>query len=267
VQLKNIAHLYATHYKNVSNYFARPPGCRLPTQSSGMVRRKELGIRGYVQHGVIHLLVLVLSVGAFVGTQILRSSRFWIVVSFYIVAHLLIDVLKQRLVKSRGLADSAAVFVGDQAMHLLTIGAVAWFLAPENWAGLRAQFTWSAATGERVLEAGIVYVAVVFAGGYAIRYLTRNLSAGIETAGETSEELNAGMYIGWLERFLVITAILVQSPSLVGLILTGKSIARFPELKERFAEYFLIGTFLSVALAVLGGLVLLKLWYGTISLK
>ena len=37
-----------------------------------------------------------------------------------------------------------------------------------------------------------------------------------------------------------------------GLILTGKSIAKFPELKERFAEYFLIGTLLSMGLAVLG---------------
>ena len=109
---------------------------------------------------------------------------------------------------------------------------------------------------------------MVFGGGYLIRYLTRNLSAGIETSGETTEEVeNAGMYIGWLERFLVVTAILVQSPSLVGLILTGKSIARFPELKAKFAEYFLIGTLLSVALAVVGGLVLAKLWYGTISLK
>jgi hypothetical protein len=76
------------------------------------------------------------------------------------------------------------------------------------------------------------------------------------------------MYIGWLERFLVVTAILAQSPSIVGLILTGKSIARFPELKEqRFAEYFLIGTLLSIGTAVLGGLVLAKLWYGTISMK
>jgi hypothetical protein len=38
-------------------------------------------------------------------------------------------------------------------------------------------------------------------------------------------------------------------------------------LKERFAEYFLIGTLLSIGLAVLGGLVLAKLWYGTMSLK
>jgi len=75
------------------------------------------------------------------------------------------------------------------------------------------------------------------------------------------------MYIGWLERFLVVTAILVQSPSMVGLIVTGKSIARFPKFKERFAEYYLIGTLLSIGLAVLGGLLLAKLWYGTILLK
>jgi hypothetical protein len=133
---------------------------------------------------------------------------------------------------------------------------------------LRSQLSWSTATEDRVLEAGIVYVGVIFAGGYLIRYLTRNLSAGIEKPGETAEQVkNAGMYIGWLERFLVVTAILVQSPSMVGLILTGKSIARFPELKERFAEYFLIGTLLSIGLAVIGGLVLAKLWYGTMSLK
>ncbi len=37
--------------------------------------------------------------------------------------------------------------------------------------------------------------------------------------------------------------------------------------KPRFAEYFLIGTLLSIGLAVIGGLVLAKLWYGTMSLK
>jgi hypothetical protein len=60
----------------------------------------------------------------------------------------------------------------------------------------------------------------------------------------------------------------MQSPALVGLILTGKSIARFPEFKEtRFAEYFLIGTLLSISLSVHGGIVLLQLLYGTVSLR
>jgi hypothetical protein len=66
----------------------------------------------------------------------------------------------------------------------------------------------------------------------------------------------------------VLTAIAVQTPTLVGLILTGKSIARFPELKNAsFVEYFLIGTLLSLFLSLLGGIILHQLLYGTVSLK
>ena len=219
-------------------------------------------------HGGVHLVVLTLCVATFISIPLLTSLWFWITAALYIAVHLGIDRAKQRLVRNARLADSAFVFILDQVLHVCTIVALAWFLIRPGWATLKSQFSWSAATGDRVLEAGIVYVAVVFAGGYLIRYLTRNLVAGVEKPGETEEQVkNAGMYIGWLERFLVVTAILVQSPALVGLILTGKSIARFPELKERFAEYFLIGSLLSIGLAVLGGLILVHLWYGTMTLK
>jgi hypothetical protein len=84
----------------------------------------------------------------------------------------------------------------------------------------------------------------------------------------TEELRNAGLYIGWLERFLVLTAVLVKSPAMIGLILTGKSIARLPELKgSRFAEYFLIGTLFSISFALLGGILLLRLLVGAVSLK
>jgi hypothetical protein len=200
--------------------------------------------------------------------QWLSSFWFWIVACVYVAVHLTIDGTKQALTSRGAWTDSTSVFIADQLLHVCTVFVAAWLLTRPSWSSLRAEFLWSAATEERVLEAAIVYVAVIFAGGYLIRFLTRDLTAGIEKPGETPEEVkNAGMYIGWLERFLVVTAILVQSPSLVGLILTGKSIARFPELKDRFVEYFLIGTLLSVGLAVMGGLVLAKLWYGTISLK
>jgi len=53
-----------------------------------------------------------------------------------------------------------------------------------------------------------------------------------------------------------------------GLILTAKSIARFPEFKsKRFAEYFLIGTLLRISLGIVGGLILLKAIYGTLRLE
>ena len=239
-----------------------------PLQTSHLVRGKERGSRAYVVHGGIHFLVLLLCVAAFLGLGILADLWFWSLAALYISLHLAIDRLKQALLSKGRLADSASIFVVDQVLHICTILLFAWFVTRPDWSSLRAQLSWSSATGERVLEAGVVYVAVVFAGGYLIRYLTRNLTVGMEMPGGTTDEVkNVGMYIGWLERFLVVTAILVQSPAMVGLILTGKSIARFPELKAKFAEYFLIGTLLSLALAVVGGLVLAKLWYGTISLK
>jgi hypothetical protein len=52
----------------------------------------------------------------------------------------------------------------------------------------------------------------------------------------------------------------------VGLILAAKSIARYPELKSvRFAEYFLIGTLLSISVAICGAIVLLKAFHGTVA--
>ena len=60
-----------------------------------------------------------------------------------------------------------------------------------------------------------------------------------------------------LEGFLLLTALLLQSPGTAGLILAAKAIARYPECKsEHFAEYFLIGTLLSFSIAVLGGAIL-----------
>lgn len=232
-----------------------------------LAKRKGSGA-AYFWHGVVHLLVLILCVGVFTGSIWLTTLRFWIVSLVFVPVHLVIDRAKQGLVNRAGFANSAPVFLADQILHIVTVGGLVWLVSYPSWTSVKSQLTWTPATGDRVLEAAIVYVAVVFAGGYAIRYLTRNLTTDIKKPGETEEQVkNAGMYIGWLERFLVMTAILVQSPSMVGLILTGKSIARFPELKERFAEYFLIGTLLSIGLAVIGGLVLAKLWYGTILLK
>jgi hypothetical protein len=239
-----------------------------PLQTSKVAQGKSRGTRAFLVHGCVHLLVLIACLTVFVGPSLLGSVRFWTAAVVYIVAHVAIDRAKQSLVSTKKMKDSAAVFLVDQALHFGTILLLTWLLIRPSWSSVLSQLTWSPETREKILEAGVVYAAVVFAGGYLIRYLTRDLAAGIERPKETAEQVkNAGMYIGWLERFLVVTAILVQSPSLVGLIMTGKSIARFPELKDRFVEYFLIGTLLSLSVAVIGGLVLAKMCYGTISLK
>src|SRR5207245_11162202 len=140
-----------------------------PLQSSSMVRGKHQGTRAYAAHGAVHLFVLILCVAAFISISLLTSPWFWIVAVLYVAVHLGIDRAKQGLVSTAKLADSASVFLLDQVLHVCTIFALTWLLIRPSWASLKSQLSWSAATGERVLEAGVVYAAVVFAGGYLIR--------------------------------------------------------------------------------------------------
>ena len=47
---------------------------------------------------------------------------------------------------------------------------------------------------------------------------------------------------------------LIDYYSIIGFILTAKSIARFNKLSDqRFAEYFIIGNLISFTLAIIGG--------------
>jgi hypothetical protein len=165
--------------------------------------------------------------------------------------------------------EGAASFLGDQILHIFTVCIAAWLIVRPPVLSVIAKIRWFHSGIEKPLLLLVVYVGVIFGGGYVVRFLTKPLLKGdLHVSGETTNEMqNAGMYIGWLERFVVLTALVLQSPATVGLILTAKSIARYPELKSvRFAEYFLIGTLLSVSLGIVGGLILLKGFYGTVTL-
>jgi hypothetical protein len=77
-------------------------------------------------------------------------------------------------------------------------------------------------------------------------------SAGKHTS---SRDYSRGRVIGTLERVAVYVLVLQGQYEALGLVLAAKGLARFQNLDDReFAEYFLIGTFLSVVLA--GGIAL-----------
>jgi hypothetical protein len=239
-------------------------------QSDQMVTRKKRGAAlAYLEHGAIHFVSAALFLGFAVPGLAVRLGFYASIFGLTLV-HLGIDWLKIRLVRSEILEDGAATFLGDQAVHTLTVFLAAWLITrPPFWA-LLAKLHWAQSAIEKPLVVSVVYVGVMFGGGYVIRFLTRPLTKqDMSILGETTNEMqNAGMYIGWLERFVVLTALVLQSPATVGLILTAKSIARYPEMKSvRFAEYFLIGTLLSMSLGIIGGLILLKVLYGAITLS
>jgi hypothetical protein len=65
-----------------------------------------------------------------------------------------------------------------------------------------------------------------------------------------------GATIGILERILIVVFVLTGSEAAIGFVLAAKTLARFRLLDDRdFAEYYLLGTLASVAVAIITALV------------
>lgn len=62
------------------------------------------------------------------------------------------------------------------------------------------------------------------------------------------------MWIGRLERFLILTLVLLKQYEAIGLLVAAKSIFRFSASRS-VGEYVLIGTLLSFTIAITVGLV------------
>ena len=237
-------------------------------QTSRMVNLKRGGkSSGYGLHGAVHYAAAIVLVGFFVpGT--LFSLRFQIAVVLLTMVHLAIDWCKVTVAKRHPAADGALAFTIDQLVHVVTVFFAAWWIvrAPPAHEMIRVLGILRR-PDNRILLLMVVYLAVIFGAGYLIRFLTKPLTRDLKLSESHAQLGNAGMFIGWLERFLILSALFEHSPATAGLILAAKSIARYPEFKrEQFAEYFLIGTLLSISAAVIGGIVLLKVFYGSSSL-
>ena len=97
-----------------------------------------------------------------------------------------------------------------------------------------------------------LFLVVVFGGGIVVAWSLRSFDSVPLPDGLP----NAGAYIGYLERFLIVVFLLTGTPSLIGFVLTVKAIYRFGDIqgdnttKMKLSEYFLIGTLISLSWAI-----------------
>lgn len=240
-------------------------------QSSAQVEGKRVGRwRSFAEHGIIHWLVAVVLFVIFVP-PVAGSSKTHLVLLLLVAGHLGVDACKL-WVQERWLPHRAAgLFVGDQVAHMVLVLAAAAAIVGNSPATLfQPLHAWLLAHRGSLLTAAAIFIAVVFAGGFLIQLLlTPFRPASAATGGEPAQRAhgmpNAGMYIGWLERSIVMTAIVMGEHTLVGLVIAAKAIIRFKETDLDFAEYFLLGTFLSLLLAGSGAL-LFRAFVGPIAL-
>jgi uncharacterized membrane protein len=96
--------------------------------------------------------------------------------------------------------------------------------------------------------------ACVFLGGSFVAWVLSPFTSKLDEEDEPRSTLeDAGRYIGWFERAVLFAFVMGGAPEAAAIALAAKSFARFPTFREHqegFAEYFLIGSLASIAVAV-----------------
>lgn len=198
-------------------------------QPDSMVGLKKIGnLYGYAAH---FLIILALNLIASIPFLSWRYALFALIIAS---AHILIDYIRYRLFKN----DDTYSFIIDQLSHIFVIYSVSVFFSITSYKSA-------------YLNLAIIYVYTVFGGAILIRHILDTL-----TLNPRQYVINhTGKIIGILERSIILILAAMGEFSAIGFVIAAKSIARFKELDDReFAEYYLVGTMLSVFIALLGGL-------------
>lgn len=194
-------------------------------------------------HLYLHGLITGLVAWLFIGVH------YWWVALTVLVTHTAIDGWKSyRPVETK-------FFLIDQILHFLVILACWYFIFINADDVLSA---WELINTKNTLTVITAYVFVTFPSGILIGQLTQKWRDQIPDAPTLG---NAGKWIGIIERVIILTLVFNHQYAAMGLLITAKSLLRFSESNraEIKTEYLLIGTLISISIAILVGLIALKL--------
>lgn len=194
-------------------------------------------------HGLLSFSVLLLFSELSLTTCLL-------VALFIGTTHLITDAIKSFL------PSTLLWFVLDQIAHLVFI-LIAWFWASD----------FDIKKCLAMLNSLLTYKVLIIALAYGLCAKPISVFIGIlltafipKTQAGTSEHslASAGKTIGYIERWLVLTFVLLGQFSGVGFLLAAKSVFRFGDLSKsadmKLTEYVMLGTLTSIGSAVAIGL-------------
>ncbi len=223
-----VAHLFG-------DFFLQTDAICMGKNSSGVRRLSYLAI-----HSGINAVLAYLLVGMW---------HCWQIPTLVFITHYVIDYIKSSL--NNG---STWVFVIDQLAHVTVIVLL-----------------WSWITGSQLCLSGdwlsdyrvwVVAVCYLLALKPSSILLSSFIAKWAPTENEKKSLPNAGAWIGYFERVLILTFMLLGCMEGIGFLLAAKSIFRFGELTKarevKITEYVMIGTLSSFTIAILLGALALK---------
>lgn len=110
----------------------------------------------------------------------------------------------------------------------------------------------------------ILYLIQVWPIGWLMKKLTARWRNEVEIPGAERDSLaSAGLWIGALERLLIVTFVLLHEYSAIGFLIGAKSLLRFGDTTQvhprKQSEYILIGSLLSFCFALFSTLTTMEI--------
>lgn len=196
-------------------------------------------------HGSIHALMAYLFVA---------DWNNWIIPLVIFISHILMDYIKVEYMKK-----DAASFIIDQLVHIAVI-VILWLSLFDHDGNFFQKFFKTEWNSLNIWAVTTAYLLILKPTSIFLSIFIRRW-----TPSATAEKSlpNAGKWIGYFERILILTFILTGNAEGIGFLLAAKSIFRFGELSKaqeiKTTEYVLIGTFASFTIAILIGFTLLQI--------
>lgn len=228
-------------------------------QNSELVERKKVDSLALIKHSAIYAAFM------FIALIITQELKLAIVMGVIIgISHYAIDGQKNKITKNElGIKKDLIVFLIDQAIHIILLIIVAEYIldlypAPNTLIGqIIDKYSYPFVMESSVII--LLYVLCAHPIGVIIKKVFLMWNARSKQQLLIEETLGAGFVIGILERLVILTLGLLGEFGAVGLVLAAKGLARFEQLKDKdFAEKYLIGTLLSVLIA-LGCVLIIKI--------
>ncbi|MEP7278709.1 MAG: DUF3307 domain-containing protein [Bacteroidota bacterium] len=177
---------------------------------------------------------------------VLIGPAYWLPAIVILVTHTLIDGWKSYRTNTVG------YFLADQFLHLLVM-AGCWYVIFFTWSDVQTawqQLNAKPATWKMITA----FVFLTAPAGILIGQFTKKWRDAI--TGGTEGLANAGKWIGMAERIIILIFVLYNQFAAIGLLVAAKGIIRFNEKdrQEIKTEYLVIGTLMSIGLAIITGL-------------
>ena len=215
-------------------------------QNEKIAKKKDEKMTGVLVHSAeYYLAVLVAALPVF-------SIDMFVAVTCASLLHFVIDTIKFLLLKKKKIRKNGSVFIADQCVHIICILGLAYIMNCWNCklGHLRIASNILKAFNLNTEIAARWILAVLFIHN-PVNIFIQNFLGDYKPKDDQKiiqVDSKAGRRIGTIERMIMLIFLSLDQYAAMGFVLTAKSIARYEKISkdEKFAEYYLLGTLLSM---------------------